>query len=280
VADEDSAMREEVQAGIQGNRASTSVLPWKEQPARASQCRYFPPFPALPTTLVELELLLAGHTVNLQKVVSVVRKDPGFAAEVIRLARKYEDQRPLSLETCLIHLGMQTIRRAMRIVPPWVQLLSEAQIWKLRSRLRTTRFVALAAEAMSAYLGDIPSETAYMAGLLHDLPALVCTNDGCKCSLVEFVPSLQSWNLPDYLVETIRWYRQPMQASPEHFPIARRVAAARAWVSEVQLSSDVPAENWAHTVSQKTTWQRMPNQNDVLRLLADKLEEWQFSYSV
>lgn len=272
-------MREEAQNGIQASRANASVLSWKKQAGGPSQCRYFPPFPALPATLVELELLLSGHTVNLQKVVSVVRKDPGFAAEVIRLARRYEDQRPLSLETCLIHLGMQTLRRATRIVPAWVQTLSEAQIWKLRSRLRTTRFVALAAEAMSAYLGDIPSETAYMAGLLHDLPALVCTNEGCSCSLVEFVPSLQSWNLPDYLVETIRWHRQPMQASPEHFPIARRVAAARAWVNEVQLSSDVPSENWAHGVSQKMTWQRMPNQNEVLRLLADKLDEWQFSYS-
>jgi HD-like signal output (HDOD) protein len=231
----------------------------------------------LPTTLVELELSLGGQSVNLQKIVSVIRRDPGFAAEVIRLARSYEDQRPLPLETCLIHLGTRTLRRATRIVPVWIQPLSDSELWKLRWRLRRTRLVALAAELISGVLGDISGDTAYLAGLLHELPALVCLSEGCSCSVGEIVPEQETWNLPDYLVQTMRWHRQPTHAAPEHFPVVRRVAAARAWVDEVLASPvGLPADLDAR-ISRSLLWQHMPNRLEVLSLLAGRIDEWRYA---
>lgn len=273
-------MRETAQVGKAVTRVIPAPLPWKGPSAQSNSCRYFPPFPALPTTLVELELLLGGQSVDLQKISSVIRRDPGFAAEIVRLSRSSEDQRPVPLETCLIHLGTRTLRRAARIVPVWIPGLSESEIWKLRWGLRRTRFVALAAETISALLGDISSEIAYLAGLLHELPALVCLSDGCGCSVSGIGTAHETWNLPDYLVETMRWYRQPVHAAPAHSLITFRVAAAREWVNEVQLSEADVTSDLDERVSQKALWRHMPHRAEVLQALAGKIEEWQHSHCV
>lgn len=228
---------------------------------------------------MELELLLGAQSVNLSKIVSVIRLDPGFAAEVVRLSRSYEDQRPLPLETSLIHLGTRTLRRAARIVPVWIQPLSATQIASLRQRLRHTRFVALAAETISAVVGDIAPDSAYLAGLLHDLPALVCLNENCRCTAGEHSALRETWNLPDYLVETMRWHRHPGQAAPEHMQIARRVAAAREWVAELELVSPGALFDLNHRVSSKSLWQHLPYRDEVLRLLGCRMDEWQHCYA-
>jgi hypothetical protein len=274
-----AAMHETAQFGSLDARGRAALLPWKEQPVQIAGCRYFPPFPALPTTLVELELLLGGQSINLAKIVSVVRTDPGFAAEVIRLARSYEDQRPLPLETCLIHLGTRTLRRAARIVPVWIQPLSEAETWKLRWRLRRTRLIALAAETISAVLGDMSSDIAHLAGLLHDLPSLVCLKGACSCAPKDSAPAQDTWNLPDYLVETMRCHRQPIHAVPEHFQIVRRVAAAREWVNELHVTPIGVPEDLEQRVASKALWQHMPNRSEVLSQLARNMDEWQHLYS-
>jgi len=271
-------MHEPVQVGKAETRRSSSPLPWRGQ-TQPNPCRYYPPFPALPTTLVELELLLGGQSLDLAKIVSVIRRDPGFAAEVVRLARSYEDQRPLPLETCLIHLGTRTLRRAARMVPVWTQPLSEAEVWKLRWRLRRTRFVALAAETISMQLCDLSPETAYLAGLLHDLPALVCLSDTCSCSLKEIAPSRENWNLPDYLVQSMRWHRQPVQADPQHVQTVRRVAVAREWVNKLQISATDRPAALEQLVVENPLWQHLPNKMEVLQRLATKVEEWQHAYS-
>jgi len=237
-------------------------------------CRYAPPFPALPSTLVALELLLGSPSLDLQKLVTVVRADPGFTAEMLRLGRRHHQPDPLSLQSCLVHLGQNTIRRATRIVPVWIRPLTPPQIWKLRWRLKKTRLVALAAEATSALIGDISAETAYLAGLLHDLPILTCLEDGCHCTVREFRPSLEAWNLPDCLVEVMRWHRQPWYAPAQHSVLAHRIAAVRAWVNEIQLSSNALSAGWLERISQKSEWDRFPNGTEVLQALADKLEVW------
>lgn len=237
-------------------------------------CRYVPPFPALPSTLVSLELLLGSPSVDLGKLLTVVRADPGFAAEVLRLGRRRHQPDTLSLQACLVHLGQSTLRRATRIVPVWTRSLTQSQIWMLRGRLKRAKLVALGAEATSALIGDIPSETAYLAGLLHDLPALTCFTEGCSCTVTELRPNLESWNLPDCLAEVMRWHRQPWNAPAEHSLLAHRIAAVRAWVNEIQLSSNSLSAGWLERLSGKNEWLRVPNRGQLLHILADRLDAW------
>ncbi|HUM04072.1 MAG TPA: HDOD domain-containing protein [Terriglobales bacterium] len=266
-------MQQETQTGSAG----IPIRPWLAAEAvhvPPGSCGYAPPFPALPSTLVALDLLLAGASVDLDRLVSAVRTDPGFTAEVLRLSHRHLRRDPLSLQTSIVHLGQNTLRRATQIVPVWTRGLSHTRICRLRWRLKRTRLVALAAEAASACIGDISPESAYLAGLLHDLPGLTCLGQGCHCTVTEFQPSLEAWNLPEQLVEVMRWHRQPWYAPPEHTVLAQRIAAVRAWVNEIQLSSTSLSAGWRERVCRRSEWERLPNCMEVLHELSGKLDAW------
>jgi HD-like signal output (HDOD) protein len=270
-------MFEKAQAGWRASPGTSVVLPWKSRSVAPAPCRYSPPFPALPSTLVRLDILLHGSTMDLQKVETVVQQDPGFTAELLRLAtRRHASQN--TLRDCLIHLGIKTLRRATRIVPAWTQHLDPSDLWKLRWRLRRSRLVALAAETISAALADSQPDRAFVAGLLHDLPGLVCLSEGCCCAAPEFLPRTKAWNLPDYAVEAIRWHRDPECATPEHLSLVQRVAAARTWVNEVQLSSAELPVDGMQKVAREAVWEHMPNRDQVLSTLSERLEAWRFAF--
>jgi HD-like signal output (HDOD) protein len=270
-------MQEKAQAGWSAAATTAVVLPWKTQSVPQDKCRYSPPFPALPSTLVRLDMLLHRPVMDLEKVEAVVQTDPGFAAEVLRLATRKDDTRH-SLRSCLIHLGIGTLRRATRIVPSWTQSLTQSEAWKLRWRLKRSRLIALAAETISASLADACPDKAFVAGLLHDLPGLVCLSDDCPCAAPECLPRVKAWNLPDYVVQAVRWHREPSRAAAEHISLVQRVAAARTWVNEIQLSSDTASLDCSLNLAAETGWQHMPNRDDVLSSLADKLDSWRLMF--
>ena len=259
--------------------AVTSNLPITHavEPLPLVSCQYAPPFPAMPSTLVRLHILLQNRVVDLKSIVSVVRPDPGFAAEILRLTRNESQASSCSLHECLLDLGMENLRRAVRFIPSLGVPTADEERWQLRWRLRRARLTAMAAETISSALGDIPPEQAYLAGLLHDLPGLVCSNRDCLCKKPEILARLNPWNLPDYVVAVIRWHHKPSFAPAEHVATAHRVATARAWVDEIQLADACLPLGWFHTVSHKPVWHHLPNRGSVLRTLADNLEQWRFA---
>ena len=267
-------MSDETNPGSQWFAAGELALTQKREPTFFGSCQYAPPFPAMPSTLVRLQILLQNRIVDLRSVVSVLRHDPGFVAEIMRLTGSRGKASSHSLNECLLDLGMENLKRAIRFIPSWAGSWDEKEIQTIRVRLKRSRLTAMAAETISSTLDDIDPEQAYLAGLLHDLPGLVCFNRECPCRLPDAMAGVDPWNLPDYIVEAIRWHSQPTYATTEHFPIVRRVAAARAWVDEVQLTNASLPLGWLHTVSEKPTWNHLPERGSVLRTLSESLDQW------
>jgi HD-like signal output (HDOD) protein len=256
--------------------ASTLSQTQKREPNFIGSCQYAPPFPAMPSTMVRLQILLQNRIVDLRSVVSVLRHDPGFVAEIMRLTGSRGQASSHSLNECLLDLGMENLKRALKFIPSWAGSWDEKELQNIRVRLKRSRLTAMAAETISLTLDDIDPEQAYLAGLLHDLPGMVCFNRECPCRLPDSLAGVDPWNLPDYIVEVIRWHSQPGYASPDYFPIVRRIATARAWVDEIQLDNGSLPLGWLQTVSEKPTWHNLPNRASVLRELADGLDHWRF----
>lgn len=250
---------------------------WNSGLLAPASCKYTPPFPALPATLVRLELALQNRIVDLQKLVEIVRTDPGLSAEILRLSGRRGQSEPYRLHECVVNLGLRTLSRAVQIVPSWGRRVGQGEVSHLRRLLKRARLTALAAESISASLQDIPPEQAYIAGLLHDLPGMICLDKECPCKRPGALACITSWNLPPCTVEVIRWHRQPGYAAPEHFALVQRIAAARAWVDELELSGATLPLGWLQTVSAKPVWRHLPNRATVLRGLADELSYWRMN---
>lgn len=268
-------MHSAAQSGSGGSERNAFLVSWRGDPLVPGSCKYSPPFPALPNSLVRLEILLQSRVVDLQKVVGVVRCDPGLAAEILRLSGRRGQDTPCRLHECIVHLGTRSLSRAVRIVPSWACAVAHEDVWYLRWRLKRARLTALAAESISASLGDIPAEQAYLAGLLHDLPGMICLDRECACKSPG--TRLNSWNLPACAAEVIRWHHKPGYAAPHYSALVQRVAAARAWVDEIELTDTSLPLGWLHSVSRKPTWRTLPNRGAVLRALADELNHWRMN---
>jgi hypothetical protein len=267
-------MHRAVQSGASRIGRDAFLASWNVESLSSSTCKYTPPFPALPTTLVRLDILLQARVVDLQKIVGLLRCDPGLAAEILRLSGRRGQDAPFRLHECVLHLGIRSLSRAAQIVPSWAHSVGHEDMWYLRWRLKRARLTALAAESISSTMGDIPAEQAYLAGLLHDLPGMICLDKECACKWPGALACLNSWNLPAYADEVIRWHTKPGYAAPEHFAMVQRIAAARAWVDEVELSDSSLPLGWLRSVSQKSVWRHLPDRGTVLRGLADELNYW------
>lgn len=139
--------------------------------AAGSAADEYPAVPALPETLLLLELRSHELSIDLGVMAALVLSDPGATLEVLRLAaREHEEgeERPVRIEDCISGLGVQACLAAVGqeavAAGGWQCQLPE--VWA------HAREVALACHARAAGDGEVHPEEAYLVGLLHGLGSL------------------------------------------------------------------------------------------------------------
>jgi hypothetical protein len=132
----------------------------------------FPAVPALPETLLALELQLQERSVDLQQVSEVILGDLGAAIQVLRLAgQEYGDSedRPLRIEDCISDLGLQACLEAAAsgVLARGFRHHGVFEIWSHSREI--AQYCRLLAEEMP---GVLTPHEAGLAGLLHEMDAL------------------------------------------------------------------------------------------------------------
>jgi len=142
------------------------------QPFQYEFADELPNVPALPETLLAMDLQLRSCPVDLCGVADAVLADLGATLQILRLAgREYgnADDRPTRIEDCICDLGLNAcleaaangiVRRApysQAIVELWTHSREIAQYCRLLAELE---------------LGAFRPQEAYLAGLLHGIGAL------------------------------------------------------------------------------------------------------------
>jgi HD-like signal output (HDOD) protein len=176
----------------------------RRQPLQVAFSQDSPAIPALPETLLRLDLLVQQRCINLRDVTDLVLADVGATLQVLRSAgREFSSpaERPARIADCICHLGIAECERAIssQTVPEdgWQPAMLE--FWAHCGS--TAQYCKLIAENMS---GINPDE-AYLVGLLHalgSLPELLgWSGPGAVCGSLAGLRLAIRWPLPDPVVE-------------------------------------------------------------------------------
>lgn len=167
-----------------------------------------PNVPALPETLLRMDLMMQEPRIDLREMSQLILSDLGATLQVLRLAGKeYGDGegRPTRIVDCISDLGVEACVDAISAyaVARDGRKDSIAEFWAYSRQVAT--YSKQAAEEMT----DGKPEEAYLAGLLHGLGSLpaVLGWDYAESGLVDGeVAGLrlaQRWSLPACVIELL-----------------------------------------------------------------------------
>ena len=201
-------------------------------------------FPSMPQAVIKLRELLKEDEVPLNEIENILRQDPGFSANILRLANSAYFGVPskvASLKKAVMLLGSKRFEqiavsayteKSMNKAVEGYEL-SPGEIW-LHSIV-----VATTAEAIAKYLKIPDPNDVFIPALLHDMGKLILdpfVNKESKKieSLVAKGESLvraeymilgtdhaeigalllEKWSFPNDIVNSVRWHHDPEYLSP------------------------------------------------------------------
>jgi HD-like signal output (HDOD) protein len=233
---------------VEGARASMFPLPGEAE---------FPSPPALPNTLLQLELRLSAPVADLKDITNIVRSDVGLTAQVLRLAAREIEESPdtiVALSDIVVHVGAEKLGAlAARTKPLPPHFSSHAGSTVSERFWMHSRLTALLAEELAAQCSDVSREEAYLAGLLFhlgDLPSLlgrVPTNSNGADSRHVGYRMARAWGFPRALADVIGGDRE-VCLTRESRALLDIVTDAVTWASRLEFlaareSATVRAKN-------------------------------------
>ena len=179
--------------------------------------------PALPKAAAEVQPFLEDNNIDLNKVSSILDRDPLFAAQVIRLANSALHRRSTEIQSisqAVTHVGARAIKQVLLTCVARQAFVSHNERINHALTGLWEHSVAVAFLARNvAGIANIPNpEHAYLTGLLHDIGKAVCA-----MYLLEFERSLSSREATDWIHEAY-WLKA---VEDFHRPIG--AAVAKAW---------------------------------------------------
>lgn len=133
--------------------------------------------PTLPDLATRLDALAQRAAADARHLADEIRKDPGIAAQVVRIANSaaYRGGAPVSqLQAAVTRIGVDSTRHLVRGLA-LRQLFSSPSV-VLQSRLRAiwsrSLEVAACAQLLARHGGRLEAETGLLAGLVHQIGAL------------------------------------------------------------------------------------------------------------
>jgi HD-like signal output (HDOD) protein len=175
---------------------------------RLLPCEDLPDVPALPETLLLLDLMVHEPCVDLSEMSALVLGDLGATLQVLRLAgREYADaeDRPTRIVDCISDLGIEACVEAIsaRTVHRDARKEAIAAFWSY------SREVAEYSKQGAEEMFGVNPEDAYLAGLLHgigSLPAILgweSKDAGLRDSATAGLHLARNWALPECVLELL-----------------------------------------------------------------------------
>jgi len=133
--------------------------------------RLLPPFPAVAQRVLAL---VGQEDVDIHDVGDLVKMDPSFSAELLRLANSalFGARREVkSVSRAIILLGLERVKTMATVVAVNRMVRSSLRIGPLRKIWVHSLVTGLIAEE-AALVSGIPADAGYTAGLLHNLGTL------------------------------------------------------------------------------------------------------------
>ncbi|HVU32218.1 MAG TPA: HDOD domain-containing protein [Opitutaceae bacterium] len=214
--------------------------------------------PAAPWLLPKLMTLLADPDAAADQVEELIRMDSGLASGTLRLANSayFNGAAPCeSLTEAIVRLGFREVYRlaTTTIAGGWLNKQVDGYGWEPGDLYRHSLTVAVAADLLAKQTQLVNAETAYTAGLLHDVGKLAlayaCGGQFDRIRRVQYEREnpwreaehevlgfdhtdvagelLVTWKFPPSLVQVVRFYPQPRRADDEHRPLVTHVHAAK-----------------------------------------------------
>lgn len=214
--------------------------------------------PCAPWLLPKLMVQLAKPTTTAQEIEGLIRMDSGLGSETLRLANSAFFTGAAPCETiaeAVLRLGFREVYRlaATKIASRWLSNEVVGYGWEPGDLYRHSLSVAVAADLLAKQNGKADPETAYTAGLLHDVGKLaiayVCSDHferirlhqshqgGCwrqaERDMLGYDHTdvggalLAAWSFPQNLLQVICFYDRPQEAANEHRDLVGLVHAAK-----------------------------------------------------
>lgn len=171
----------------------------------------FPSPPALPSSLVQLELRLSDPVADLQDISNIIRNDIGLTVQLLRLAAREIQEPPLlTISEIVVEIGLEKLGRLVACTKSLPDPLrgpagpSACERFWMHSRL-----TALVAEELASQSSEVRPEEAYLSGLLFhlgDLPAVLgwAVVDSVHADSADIGYRIaQAWQLPRALADVI-----------------------------------------------------------------------------
>jgi HDOD domain len=190
----------------ESHRVNPSCL--LEFPALVPRSFVLSDVPALPATVIMLELLLDQPTVDLAAVSEVVLSDLGATLQILRTRSENWDQdeeQSCRVPARLVALGKDVILEAITpfaVVGPDFPVGADFELWE------HSRLVAECARAIAPGFQGVDPEKAYLAGLLHEIGRLPEVLGDCdrprgesEVAVAEYL--IREWALPRCVTGTL-----------------------------------------------------------------------------
>lgn len=199
--------------------------------------------PALPTVATKAIQLLRDPEVDIKDVVQMIEYDQGLTSNVLRLANSayFAGPRTIgSLRDALVRLGMNRIFQLVvtSAISPFARQPVKGYDLAPGELLEQSVAVAVGAEELAPMVGVRPPVHTFTAGLLHDLGKIILSTfvevDAAPITNLAYrekvsfelaeaqvlgidhaeagAALLEEWNLPESIVEAVRWHHQPDSA--------------------------------------------------------------------
>ena len=193
--------------------------------------------PSLPQIVIQA-LQACDEEADFSRLSTLIGRDTALTARVMSLANScYFPRHPRStrLQEALLRLGTYRLRTLLLTAAMQQLMMQWHQEWdhELRDFWRSTLTTAILARALARLTSSEDPETAFLAGMLHNVGVLLSlTGDHSEALGENSHPELgadmvRSWGLSDDVVEAIRYHRIDSAEISQHAPLTRLLHVSR-----------------------------------------------------